>query len=75
MDSGGQKGVKKYIKEALQEDGFVYTPEGMAGKILDGAVYTAIQECIWLYIFEKIVIAIAEECACILKCFKPVESI
>ena len=45
MDSGGQKGVKRYIKEALQEDGFVYTIEGMARIILDGAVYTAIQEC------------------------------
>lgn len=45
MDSGGQTGVKRYIKEALKEEGFVYSTEEMARRILEGAILIAIQQC------------------------------
>lgn len=44
MGSGGQKGVKKLLKEAVQRPGFVYSTENINAVILDSAIRVCMQE-------------------------------
>lgn len=46
MDSGGQRGVKKLLKEALRRPGFVYSEASIQAELLDAAVRTAVDECL-----------------------------
>jgi len=46
MDSGGQRGVKKMLKVALQRPGFVYSEAAIQAELLDAAIRTAVEDCL-----------------------------
>ena len=46
MDSGGQRGVKKMLKEALQRPDFVYSEAAIQTELLDAAIRTAVDDCL-----------------------------
>ena len=46
MDSGGQRGVKKMLKEALQRPGFIYSEAAIQAELLDAAIRTAVEDCL-----------------------------
>ncbi|MGN1001707.1 MAG: HNH endonuclease [Oscillospiraceae bacterium] len=45
MDAGGQKGVKKRLKEALHQEGFVYTKQTVAAILREAAIAVTVEEC------------------------------